>query len=410
MADIRIVKTGSDTYSVTKDGKTYTAKDTDGDGKLTAKDGGIELSSAEWNAVVGAQSNPVKSAKSSSVSVFSSQYEPAENIWQYDTHYAGRTISYPMDSLAAFNDSQVWNYANSVNNGWNTWLMQMHKLTDFLKAYDAETMKLWAEIFKIKPKTEVTETEKTEKEKEKQKTEDTEEITKLKKEVEQLKKELTERSTVKSYRDSLKDTGEFDMKVQNIAEKLKDGMKGINWLGVFGNVGGDKRVADAMNEITPENVVEVMEYYKTEICDKGYMGDDYNLVESIYDDFNGKKYKSKISHLETALTQRAEALIADYGEKCPITQAEIDKFKADVESKKGDSEEIPKVFEDFKNRLKKAEGGIERKITPKKKDETTATTTTKSETTTSSSSSTSQTSSSSETKKKEEEKKEESKK
>lgn len=410
MADIRIVKTGSDTYSVIKDGKTITAKDTDGDGKLTAKDGAIGLSQEEWTAVVKAQSNPVKSTNSSSassVSVFSSQYEPAENIWQYATNYAGRTISYPMDSLAAYNDGQVWNYVNSVNNGWNSWLMQMNKLTAFLKAYDAETMKLWAEIFKT-PTTTVTETEEAKKKKET--AEDTEAVKKLKEEVEKLKKELEERSTVKSYRDSLKDTGEFDLKVQTIAEKLKEGMKGLNFLGMFGNVGGDKRVADTMNDITAENVVEVMEYYKTEICDKGYMGDDYNLIESIYDDFSGKKYTSKIEHLKNALADRATALIADYGEECPISAAEIEKFKADVDAKKGNAAEIPKVFEEFKNKLKKAEGGIDRKITPEKKEETTTTTTKTTETTTSSSksetsSSSSETSSSSEAKKQEKDKK-----
>ncbi len=407
MADIRIVKTGSDTYSVMKGGKTFTVKDTDGDGKLTQNDGGLALSTEEWAAVTKAQENAIKaqnsSSRTASVSVFSSQYEPPENLWQYDMHYAGRTISYPMDPLAAYNDGQVWGYVNSLNTGWNSWLAQMNKLTAFLNAYNNDTMKLWAELFKTTPGASVSEQEESKKTST-ETSEESEELKRLKEENERLKKEIEERNTVKSYRDSLKDTGEFDLKVQTIAEKLKEGMKGLNFLGIFGNVGGDKRVGDTMNEITPENVVEVMEYYKTEICDKGYMGDDYNLVESIYDDFNGKKYTSKITHLKNALVQRAEALIADYGENCPITQEEIEKFKADVDAQKGSAEAIPKVFEEFKNKLKRAEGGVERRVTPAKNEEetteTTVTTTTETTSSSSSTTSSSETAATAETEKK----------
>lgn len=415
MADIRIVKTSSDTYSVIKDGKTITAKDTNGDGKLTAEDGPIGLSKNEWTAVIDAQTKSVKStartsSASASTSVFSSQYEPAENIWQYATNYAGRTISYPSDSLSAYNDGQVWNYANSVNNGWNSWLMQMNQLTSFLSEFDASTMKLFSQLFAgsaAGASSSATSSSSSSTGGSSAAVDETDAVKKLKEENEKLKKELDESKKIKSHRDSLKDTGEFDLKVQTIAEKLKEGMKGLNFLGMFGNFGGDKRVGDAMTEIAPENVVEVMEYYKTEICDKGYMGDDYNLVESIYDDFSGEKYTSKISHLQTALADRAYALINDYGEKCPISADEIEKFKAAVEANKKDGTALPKIFEEFKNKLKKAEGGLERKITTEKKEETIETSTTTTETTSSSSSSTSSSSESSRTEddKKDDEKK-----
>ena len=87
-----------------------------------------------------------------------------------------------------------------------------------------------------------------------------------------------------------------------------------------------------------------------------------------------------------------------------FTPEEIEKFKADVDAQKGSAEAIPKVFEEFKNKLKRAEGGVERRVTPAKNEEetteTTVTTTTETTSSSSSTTSSSETAATAETEKK----------
>lgn len=403
MADIRVVKTGSDTYSIIKDGKTYTAKDVDGDGKLTKADGNsIGLTDNEWADVTQVQ---VNTSQSRSTSVFTSPYVNSNDLWSYDTMYAGNRISYPTDALSAHNDSMVWKYADGVANMPGMLVPQMNGMMGMLQSIQNSNMQMYMKMIQQMSSTLTggatatgTSTGTT--------TNTDEKTKKLEEEIAKLKKEVEESKTVKTFRDDLKDTTSYDSKVTNLVEKLYTKMDGANLSSWFGNIGNDKAVGDALREVNSKNIVEVMDTYKTTICDEGKMRNDYNLVESIYNDFEGEKYSPKITQLMDALVERANALIAKYGDKIALTQQDVTKFKTDVTINKDkgrsfwgdDGSLISHTFEDFKDKLKDAEGSTDVTVV-----KPTVATTTQTSSSTTTSSTTSSTEKTEEEKKKEEE-------
>lgn len=374
-------------YTINKNGTTYTAKDNDGDGKLTRKDGKIDgITNADWSSIESAQSQvstPEKNNNKKNNNCASIPFQSGGNIWSYDTMYAGNTISYPTDALSASNDTSVWNYASSVANMPGMLSGMFSQMNAYMQKMENQNMLAYMEM--MNSISSGTKTNKTDKEKTESKDEDEretiskEDLAAAKKENERLKAELEEMKKVRSHRDTLKDTSSFDASVERIAEKLRNKMKGWNISSIFGNVGNDKAVADTVNEIKPENVVEVMEYYKKNICDKNRMGDDFNLIESIYDDFTDEKYTTKIAAIENALVARAQALIDKYGENTAITPEDIAQFKSDVAANldadgyhiTGDSTPIATTFENFKVLLQNAEGGVDKVIVKKPESATT---------------------------------------
>lgn len=380
MAIDKVVKTDSSTYSVVKGGTAYTVKVNEGD-KLTKQyAGNLPFTESEWASIEASQSTP--SQTSNSVSVFSNPYQSSGNIWQYSPCYFGNTISYPETPMSAMNDRAVWQFADSVTNMPAMLGGTMNSLNALLQKMQSEQAEMMKKLFeKISSGTQ------TDKKDNDSKTEDKSDSTaksevsasdleKLKIDNERLKKELEEANRVKSYRDTLKDNSAFDRKVNDIVERLYKGMKGANWSSIAGEVGNDKKTSDAVNEISAKNIVEVMEKYKNEKCisgDGGYMGNDFNLIESIYEDFSGEKYTKKIDHLRDTLSQRARNLIAQYGDKSGITEDDIAEFESEVKNNMndsflhkwgwgGDCEKLKWAFENFKEKIKSAEGSADRTV------------------------------------------------
>lgn len=386
MAIDKVVKTDSSTYTVTKGDTTYTVKVKEGD-KLTKKyAGALPFTESEWAAIEASQNqqNTSSSPVSSKVSVFSSpsMYQPSINAWSYNPCHFGNTISFPETPMSAANDKAVWQFEDSVNNMPMILGGTINTLNAMLQKMESEQAEMLKKLLEnISSNTKIShdgddsdgadKADKNDNDKSKNSSISTsEELEKLQRENEKLKRELEEANRVKSYRETLKDNTVFDRKVNDIVERLYKGMKGANYSSVMGEIGNDKKTSDAVHEISSKNVVEVMDKYKETVCfnnDGGYMGNDFNLIESIYEDFSGDKYSSKINHLKDALTQRARALIAQYGDKAGITEDDIAEFESNVKNNMndtfwhkwgwgGDCEKLKWAFENFKEKVKSAEG------------------------------------------------------
>lgn len=162
----------------------------------------------------------------------------------------------------------------------------------------------------------------------------------------------------RSYRGTLDDPSTFDEKNDSIAKGLYDAMKGPGtWTKDFNN---------AMHEISPENVVEVMEAYKENYAphmkEYGFFGTkDYNLIDSIVGDFSGKELNDNINYLGNKLIDRAKALtdkVNDCGDvvedpKVIAFREELQKF-LEVYDETG-KDDIKYRFEEFKNWIRELE-------------------------------------------------------
>ncbi len=378
MAIDKVVKTDSNTYTVTKGDATYTVKVKDGD-KLTKKyAGALPFTDAEWASIEASQNQNASSPVTSKVSLFSSSmYQPSINAWSYNPCHFGNTISFPETPMSAANDRAVWQFEDNINNMPMILGGTMNTLNTMLQRMEAEQAEMLKKLFEsISSNTKISKDDKTEKpdggseHSEKTSISTSKDLESLLKENERLRNELAEANRVKSYRETLKDNTIFDRKVNDIVERLYKGMKGANYSSVMGEIGNDKKTSDAVNEISSKNVVEVMDKYKETICfnnDGGYMGNDFNLIESIYEDFSGDKYTTKINHLKDALVQRAKSLIAQYGDKAGITEDDVAEFEDAVKNNMndtfwhkwgvgGDCEKLKWAFENFKEKVKASEG------------------------------------------------------
>lgn len=353
-----------DTYKITANGKTYA-------GKLV--EDGADKETAQTD------SSKTSTSASTKTSLFTApQYQRGLNNWQYNLTNCGS----PSDTISVDNDNQVFQYENKANNIGAQYALMGQQMTSFLDAMNAQKMS-WIEQLMNNISSGNTQT----KSKTKSKTEaaddnTTEELKKALADLDKMKKELEEAKKVKPHRDTLKSTIDFDNKVENITQKLRNGMSGGNLSSWFGDTGGDKEVKDALDEVDSKNVVEVMETYKTKFCDTQEMGNDNSLVESIYDDFTdnwtGNKYSPKIDLLRDALMQRAQQILDKHGEESGITAADIAAFKGAVETNKdaggfhfGSAGKLPKIFEDFKDKIKASEGTTDTiAVKPKDKTET----------------------------------------
>lgn len=357
-----VEKISQDTYRINANGKTYV-------GKLAEE----TTSSTTTTSSSSSTARP-------SLFINPSMYQTSGDTWSYDTAWMGRTLSYPSTPMSVKNDKDVWDFANQVDNMPGQLGALGSQLYSITQMFQANTMQNLMNLFNNISSGTTTTTGGGTVPKEDKLSDSSKKIEALEEKLKKLQKELEDKYTVKSYRDKLKDKTVFDSNVIDISEKLRNGMKGVNLSSWFGTTGDDKVVNDALNDVNEKNVVEVMDYYKSEFCDKGLMGNDYNLIESIYDDFTdnwtGTKYSPKINLLRDAFANRAQGLIDKYGEKAGITEEEIAQFQAAVSKNKdadgyhitGDSTPIARTFEDFKNRIKDIEGSME-KSTVKKKDD-----------------------------------------
>ena len=140
--------------------------------------------------------------------------------------------------------------------------------------------------------------------------------------------------------------------------------------------GPGTRVEDfdhAMHRISADNVVEVMEAYRENYAPHmksfNFFGSkDYNLIDSIVDDFSGEALNKNISYIGNALIERAKAL-TDKKDKDgnviedPRVTAFKDAVKEYTEAKSHkDEDAIKYTFEEFKDWLREIEGTKNQRI------------------------------------------------
>lgn len=179
------------------------------------------------------------------------------------------------------------------------------------------------------------------------------------------KVEKQEEKPKTSYRDTLEDPLNFDIQNERLAKALYAAMDGPGtWIKDFNN---------AMNEIDEKNVVEVMETYKENYAPKmksfGFFGSsDYNLIDSIIDDFSGDELKGHLTHLKDALVNRAKALTDTVDEDGnEVENAKVTEFKNTVASLIGKDDDtskdnLIKAFEKFKDFIREMEGTTNKRI------------------------------------------------
>ena len=135
----------------------------------------------------------------------------------------------------------------------------------------------------------------------------------------------------------------------------------------------DKLFNDTLQDIDEKNVIEVMEAYKENYAPKmqafGFFGDsDYNLIDSIVDDFSGKERDKHIKYIGNLLINRAKALTDKKDEKGNVIEdPKVEEFRKLLESyvlglDDDSKEDIDYKFENFKDWIRELEGTQNKRI------------------------------------------------
>lgn len=319
--------------------------------------------------------------------------------WQY-SFFAGpgkSSLSYPVDTLSFQNDMALRSFVDSTYNMvpqiQTFYTNAMKKLQDIYQQFYTE---MQSKIRQEQPAKETQETPETEDdtnidpthddekaevveetvvpveteepektaEEEPAKTETVEEPEKTE---EPDKPEETDKNTGgdKSYRGSLEDKSTFDEQNEKHAKALYRAMHGPGTK--------DKLFNDTLQDIDEKNVIEVMEAYKENYAPKmqafGFFGDsDYNLIDSIVDDFSGKERDKHIKYIGNLLINRAKALTDKKDEKGNVIEdPKVEEFRKLLESyvlglDDDSKEDIDYKFENFKDWIRELEGTQNKRI------------------------------------------------
>lgn len=319
--------------------------------------------------------------------------------WQY-SFFAGpgkSSVSYPVDTLSFQNDMALRSFVDSTYNMvpqiQTFYTNAMKKLQDIYQQFYTE---MQSKIRQEQPAKETQETPETEDDTNIDPTHDDEKAEVVEETVVPVETEETEApeepaetepdeteiveepekpakpeetdpntGNDKSYRGTLEDKSTFDEQNEKLAQSLYEAMHGPGTK--------DKRFNDTLQDIDEKNVVEVMEAYKENYAPKmqafGFFGDsDYNLIDSIVDDFSGKELDKNIKYIGELLINRAKALTDKKDENGNVIEdPKVQEFRKLIESyvlglDDDSKEDIDYKFEDFKDWIRELEGTQNKRI------------------------------------------------
>ena len=135
----------------------------------------------------------------------------------------------------------------------------------------------------------------------------------------------------------------------------------------------DKKYRDSENKFLVDTRHLVMEAYKENYAPSmksfGFFGDsDYNLIDSIVDDFSGKELDKHIKYMGGLLINRAKALTDKKDENGNVIEdPKVQEFRKLIESyvlglDDDSKEDIDYKFEDFKDWIRELEGTQNKRI------------------------------------------------